>query len=289
MPAIRFSTFEKPGKPVIALTRFGARMAQRRPFADAAHGVRLQRPRATLVVVRQELGLVARHVGVRRAVAAAALAGEAQVERLLHLLALPAVGDHLAAQHLVEQPAAAARRIAFFAGRAVARAHGAALGRAALAHADAALGGAREAVALAAEERHARRDGRPAGRRARRAGSRPRGRPRPAHRPACPDSSGCRGSQMRLNSRNASISSGAVHDRQELGAGLAVAVLARERAAVLRPPGRAASRRKPRQCAMPSARAQVEVDARVDAAVAEMAVERGAVAVAVDQRWNSRR
>ena len=91
MPAIRFRTLEKPGKPVIALTRFGARMASgahspMRPMECACSG-----RGAMLVVVRQELGLVARHVGVRGAVAAAALAGEAHVQRLLHLFALPAV------------------------------------------------------------------------------------------------------------------------------------------------------------------------------------------------------
>ena len=41
----------------------------------------------------------------------------------------------------------------------------------------------------------------------------------------------------------------------------------------------AASSRNARKCAMPSARLQVEVDARVDAALAEVAVERAVVAV----------
>ena len=46
-----------------------------------------------LVVVRQELRLVRRHVDVHRAVALAALARQAQVERVVDLLALPSVGD----------------------------------------------------------------------------------------------------------------------------------------------------------------------------------------------------
>ena len=47
--------------------------------------------------MRQELGLVGSHVGVRRAIAAAALAREAPVERLFDLAARPAVRDHLMA------------------------------------------------------------------------------------------------------------------------------------------------------------------------------------------------
>src|SRR6478752_5118330 len=99
------------------------------------------------VIVREELGLVGGHVGMRRAVARATLAGEAPLQRVLDRLARPAIGDHLAAQHLGEQPRAAARRVALLARRAVARAHRAAPLGAALAHADAALELAAEAVA----------------------------------------------------------------------------------------------------------------------------------------------
>src|SRR5258706_11127956 len=90
---------------------------------------------------------------MRGAIAAAAFAAEAPVERFLPLLARPAVLDHLAAQHLGEQARAAARGVALLAGCAVARAHGGAARRAALAHADAVLGGADEAVADLAPER----------------------------------------------------------------------------------------------------------------------------------------
>ena len=128
--------------------------------------------------------------------------------------------------------AAAARRVALLPRRAVARAHGAALGRAALAHADAALGGAREAVALVAEEGHARRERHRLVVGPLRAGARPRGRPRPARRPACPGFIRPSGSQMRLNSRNAAISSGPYMSGRNSARALAVAVLARQRAAV---------------------------------------------------------
>ena len=57
----------------------------------------------------EELGLVRGHVHVDRALALAALARQAEVERVVDLLAAPAVGDGLAAQHLEEDPRAPAR------------------------------------------------------------------------------------------------------------------------------------------------------------------------------------
>ena len=75
----------------------------------------------------------------------------------------------------------------------------------------------------------------------------------------------------------------AEHRRQQFGLRLAVAVLARERAAVLHHQlRRLAEKAAPVRHAL--GRAQLEGDARVDAAVAEVPVERGAVAGAVDER-----
>ena len=54
------------------------------------------RPRPPRVVVMRELRLVRRHVHVDRAVRQAALAGQAQVERVTYLGRAPAVGHHLA-------------------------------------------------------------------------------------------------------------------------------------------------------------------------------------------------
>src|SRR3989442_9630642 len=125
---------------------------ERRPLPDAAHRPGLPRAPVLLVVMRHELGLVRGHVGVRWAVAAATLAAEAPVERVFHFLALPAVGDELAAQHLSEKPRAAARGVALLARAAVARAHGAAFRGAALPHADATPDGSSETVPLLAGE-----------------------------------------------------------------------------------------------------------------------------------------
>ena len=66
----------------------------------------------------------------------------------------------------------------------------------------------------------------------------------------------------------------AEHLRQELGPRLAVAVLARERAAVARRTRSAASSMKRAEVLDALGRVEVEVDARVDAALAEVAVER---------------
>ena len=75
----------------------------------------------------------------------------------------------------------------------------------------------------------------------------------------------------------------AVHLRQQLGPLLAVAVLARERAAVLdHEVGRLVEEATPGP--QPAGAAQVEVDPAVDAAVAEVPVERRPVAVLVEQR-----
>ena len=130
---------------------------KRGPFTDAPHAPRLTRPGVLLVIVREEFGLVGRHVGMGGAVALAAFAGEAPVEGLLDLLALPAAFHYLALKHLEKQPCAPARGIALLAGRPIARAHRPAGRRPAFAHADTVLGRAREPVAHLASERKARR------------------------------------------------------------------------------------------------------------------------------------
>src|ERR1051326_399228 len=94
-----------------------------RPSVDHAEGVGMERAYAALVVVRQELGLVGRHVDVHRALPFAALAGKAQVERRLHLLLLPAAAKHFALHRFPEQAGPAASRVHLLAGRHVARAH----------------------------------------------------------------------------------------------------------------------------------------------------------------------
>ena len=254
---------------------------KRGPFTDAPHAPRLTRPGVLLVIVREEFGLVGRHVGMGGAVALAAFAGEAPVEGLFDLLALPAAFHYLALKHLEKQPCAPARGIALLAGRPIARAHRPAGRRPAFAHADTVLGRAREPVAHLASEREARRERDRLVR-----GAQPQIFVSRIHRARAtyelarvhavfrvPD---------RLELAERSHEFFAVHRRQELGLGLTVAVLTRQRAAVFHDQGRSLGEERAPLCDSSRA-AQVESDARMDAAIAKMPVERGLVSASIDQ------
>jgi hypothetical protein len=107
-------------------------------------------------VVGEELRLVGGHVDAHRAFLAAALARQAQVEGVADLAGVPPGSDHLAPDHLHQEPGPAPGGVLLLPGEAVARAHDPALVAAALADADAAGGGAGAelaAVVRVAEER----------------------------------------------------------------------------------------------------------------------------------------
>ena len=92
--------------------------------------------------MREKFSLISRDIDVHRTVAFAALAGKAEVERLLDLFAPPAIANdpifsEWALGHLPEQMSAAPRRVFFFVRGAVAGAHHAAVFAAALADAHA--------------------------------------------------------------------------------------------------------------------------------------------------------
>jgi 3-deoxy-D-manno-octulosonic-acid transferase len=93
----------------VKLALVNARLSPRsaRRWARLAPG--LARALLVFVIVREEFRLVACQIGMRRAVAAAALAGETQIERLAHRIAFPRVGDDFAAQHFLQEARAAAR------------------------------------------------------------------------------------------------------------------------------------------------------------------------------------
>src|SRR5688572_9217723 len=95
--------------------------------------------------MREELGLVGGHIDADRAFGLACLARETEIQRLLELLALPAARDRLAAQHLEEEMGAAARRVLLVPRHHVARTHRPFTGLPALADADAAQRGSRDA------------------------------------------------------------------------------------------------------------------------------------------------
>jgi hypothetical protein len=91
--------------------------------------------------MREELSFVSGHVHRDRAIALAAFAREAKIQRLLHVLVAPPVGDYVAAHHFEKQMGAAPRRVHFFARRFEARAHRFAFETATLADAETTLRG----------------------------------------------------------------------------------------------------------------------------------------------------
>ena len=145
------------------------------PARQPAQRVVAARPEPAAVALVQRLGLVGRHVDAGRAVRRAALAGQAQVERLVHLVGPPAAGDQRAVDHLLEHPGAAAGGVLLVPGGEVGRAHhaaGAGVVGDALADAGAAVHGVDDRAAVV---------GQPQGRAAARAAGPPAaGRRRPA-------------------------------------------------------------------------------------------------------------
>ncbi len=246
------------------------------PLGEAAHRVvRGGAPPARVVVV-QELRLVGGHVDPYGAVAATALAGQTEVEGVTYLRRLPAVRDHLTGQHLVQQTGPAAGGVLLLTGGAEGRAHDvrrARTGRGitALGDADTAPYGRGE-VAVVVRVAELDRD-RALGQHLEaevlvepggadeHAGVEPRGR--------VPE---------RLEAFEEADELGAVHLREQFGAGLAVAVLAGERSAVRHHQFAQVVGELP-EAADAGRGQQVEVDTDVDAAVAEVPVGRAAQTV----------
>ena len=109
-----------------------------RPPGDEAEGVGRARAQAARPVVRQELRLVGRHVHVDGAVALQPLQARQRSSASRTSSLFQPSRDRLAAQHLEEQPRAAARGVLLLARDHEARAHRAAVEPPALADADAA-------------------------------------------------------------------------------------------------------------------------------------------------------
>ena len=228
------------------------------------------------VALRQEFGFVRRHVHADRAVTLAALAGQAQVEGPGHVIGVRRVDPGPAAGELEQQPGPAAGRMLLLAGRPVARAHHVPAAGQARAHADAAPGGGLQAAAVVGErELGARRRARPADVDAQ-VGVEP---PGPDHRagvhlvPRVPDA---------LEVREGGDHLRRVHPRQQLRAGLPVAVLAGQRPAVRGDQIGSVLDEAP-ETGDPRRGDQVEVDPDVHAAVTEVPVVGAAPAVVVEQ------
>ncbi len=107
----------------------------------------MQRPRPTPVIVVKELDLHARHVDAGGAFAFAALARDAEIERVVQLARRETVLVELARERETQRVRAAARDVPLVARHAVRRAHGACIELAAVAVVVAHLDGGREASA----------------------------------------------------------------------------------------------------------------------------------------------
>ena len=116
-----------------------------------AEDVVVERVQAAHVALGEEFGFVGGHIDLHRALGFAGLATEAEIEGLVNGAALEAFLSQRAGEHLPEQVRAAASGVLLFAGGAVAGAHDAAYGIAAGADADAALGGAEEGAVVLGE------------------------------------------------------------------------------------------------------------------------------------------
>ncbi len=249
---------------------------QAQPPRQPAQRVVRGRPPPPGVPLGQELSFVRRHVDADGAVPLAALAGQAQVQRAGHVVGVRGVDARPAAGELEQQPGPAAGGVLLLAGGPVARAHHVAAAGQAGPDADAAAGGRLQAAVVVGEGQ-VRADGGP------RSldvdphiGVEPAG---PDHGPGVhpvpriPDA---------LELREGGDHRRGVHPRQQLGAGLAVAVLAGQRTAVRRDQvgGLGDEAAEARDTGRGN---QVEVDPDVHAAVAEVAVVGAPPAVVVHQ------
>src|ERR1022692_2380798 len=118
------------------------------PSVDMPEGVRAARTASSFVVVRQELSFVGGHIDADRAVALAPLAGEAQIERVLHVLVAPTVLNHISLGHLPQQVGAASGRVFFLASHAKTGTHDSTFIVAAFAYSDVAQCGVRQAALI---------------------------------------------------------------------------------------------------------------------------------------------
>ncbi len=248
------------------------------PHRQPPHRIVGGRAAAPGVVVVQELRLVRGHVDADRAVRAAALAGQAQVESVADLRGAPAVGHHLAREHLVQQARAPARGVLLLARRAEGGAHDGGAGRrcrTAFGYAYAAADGRGEVAAVrGVTEGHVDRfPGEDREAEVRVEGGRADQHARVQQVVRVP---------YRLGPLEQAHQLRAVHPREQLRPRLSVPVFSGERAAVghhqirqlLGEAAEAADARR---------REQIEVDPDVDAAVPEVAVRRAAQAVCGQQ------
>src|SRR6202022_1115491 len=125
----------------------GSRGGQASPDIDMGKSISAARTETPFVVVGEKFSLVGSQIHTHRTIALAAFAGKAQVQRLLHLLVLPAIPDHIALNHLPKKMGTTPGRVFLLAGHAKAGTHDtAAFVATAFPDSHAAQGGVRQAA-----------------------------------------------------------------------------------------------------------------------------------------------
>lgn len=119
------------------------------PAVHESEGVVVKRMESAFVMVGEEFSLPCGHVDVDGALDLAGFAGEAQVQRLFHFGAVPAVLDDVALHHLPKKMSAAAGRVLLFASRHETWTHGVIVLLAACANTDAARRGVAKGAVIA--------------------------------------------------------------------------------------------------------------------------------------------
>jgi len=269
----------------------GGEGAESGELVSKSEDVVVERMEAALVMLGEVLGFPGGDIDLDRALGFACLATEAEVEGLVDGFALKALGAECAGEHLPEEAGAAACGVLFVAGGAVAGTHDAAGGIAACADADAALRCAGEGTLVSGE-------GEVGFKIAHRGGN---GRLRGCGRGLFRVDGGVVAEVFKgvvdadgvnelagvhavvripedLEVAEGLHERGAEHLGQESGAGLAVAVLAREGAAEAEDDIRSAVNELA-EAAEALDGAEVKVDAGVYAALAVVAIEWTAIAV----------
>ncbi len=121
------------------------------PVVNQPHHVGAARAQATLIVMGKKLCFVGRNIHVHRTLSLASLACQAEIQRGLHVLIVPAIPQHVSLQHFKKQMRAPACAVGLFTCDHITGAHRPAATSAACANSDAAQGRVREIALIFGE------------------------------------------------------------------------------------------------------------------------------------------
>ena len=138
MPATCFRQCLRAGQCKRRIREARCERRKPRPAVHKAEEIVRQRMGPAFVMLSEKLRFVSSHVYLHRTFALARLAGEAEIQRFMHLLVLPLVWQSIALHQFPQQVCATARGVLFVACCHVAGAHRAAVRLAARTYANAA-------------------------------------------------------------------------------------------------------------------------------------------------------